>query len=114
MMPCVSRSLAVASFINQGRRSYAAVTKDLKDLTTMEIYFSLMLLVLCESFTAALLRIQLPSGRKLVDRAAMSQPGVLEGGSGKIHSIEASVMYAISAHITWAKMFTAKLNVESN
>lgn len=90
-MPCVSRSLAVASFINQVKLSYAAVTKDLKDLKTMEIYFSLILFVLCESFTAALLRIQLPSGRKFVDRAAMSWPGLLEGGSGKTQPIEASV-----------------------
>lgn len=46
----------MASFTNQVRLSYASETKDLKDLTILQQlrFILLMLLVHCESFTAAL------------------------------------------------------------
>lgn len=52
----------------------------------MEIYFSLMLLVLRESFTAGLLYVQFPPGQNLINGAALSQTGLLEDGNGKIRN----------------------------
>ena len=96
-------------FTNQIRLSCASKTKDLKDLTALQQlrFILLLLLVHCESFTAALSFLWAGGSWQLSEACwALCSKG---NHAIALRSLCSKVAYVISAHILPAKVFTTKV-----